>query len=277
MKIALVQLNSSNEWKKNIQNFEHYLHLSEDCELLVFPENSLVNVKSKDRYEHALSLESSAIESCQKLAQKHAKNIVIGSFPEKIPSSTLTYQTLICINQQGEIVETYRKIHLFKLQSDVLSINEAKWIDYGPLTPKVFCINDWTFGLSICYDLRFPELFRLLASLGAEVLLVPSAFTQITGQAHWHPLLRARAIENLSYVLGVNQTGSSKSGYLQFGHTLAVNPWGKILSELDENEGMIKVTLCKEELTRARQSLPALEHQRFCISYDSTQPKHPIQ
>tara|TARA_A100001015_G_C14994214_1_gene715434 strand:+ start:793 stop:1626 length:834 start_codon:yes stop_codon:yes gene_type:complete len=277
MKIALVQLNSSSEWKKNIKNFEHYLNLSEDCELLVFPENSLVNVKSKERYTHALSLESTAIESCQKLAQKYSKHIVIGAFPEKIPSSMLTYQTLICINEHGKIVETYRKIHLFKLQSDLLSVNEEKWIDYGPLTPKVFRIHDWTFGLSICYDLRFPELFRLLVNLGAEALLVPSAFTHVTGQAHWHPLLRARAIENLSYVFGVNQIGTSKSGYLQFGHTLAVDPWGKILSELDRNEGMIKLTLCKEELTRARQSLPALEHQRFCINYDCTQPKHPIQ
>jgi predicted amidohydrolase len=181
-----------------------------------------------------------------------------GSDGARVRNSALVF------DPQGQCVARYDKIHLFRFDNGSERFDEARVLERGD-APVLFTLTardgqTWRIGLSVCYDLRFPELYRHYAAQGADLLLVPSAFTHTTGQAHWSTLLCARAIENLAYVLAPAQGGLHENGRRTWGHSMLVDPWGRVLAVQDEGPACVVGSLDRALLTQVRQQLPALEH-----------------
>jgi deaminated glutathione amidase len=189
--------------------------------------------------------------------------LCMGSLLEAAPDDARRYNTSCIVDPSGAIVARYRKIHLFdvELPGRVAVRESATRLPGDEAVVARTALA--TLGCSICYDLRFPELYRRLAQAGAEVLLVPSAFTAPTGVAHWEVLCRARAIENQCYLLAANQTGASPHGHRDYGHSMIVDPWGTIVARLGDEEGVATAELDGVELARVRRELPALTHVRL--------------
>ena len=186
-----------------------------------------------------------------------------GSIPLESDDPTRVYNSTLVYNHRGEQVARYDKIHLFAFDNGREAYDESAALLHGN-TPASFDLpsqdgNTWRVGLSICYDLRFPELYRALA---ADLLLVPSAFTHTTGKVHWEVLLRARAIENLAYVAAAAQGGQHINGRRTWGQSLIASPWGKIMAQQATGEGVVIAECDWAKLQRRRQQLPALQHRR---------------
>lgn len=194
------------------------------------------------------------------LAKQHGIWLAGGTVPilnEPCDPSGRFFNTQLVFSPLGEVVARYDKMHLFDFKTAFESHDEAQTILPGKRAVKFEC-GFGTVGLSICYDLRFPELYRSL--LPVDLILVPAAFTATTGRAHWETLLRARAIENQAYVLAPAQGGEHPSGRKTWGHSLLIDPWGEIMSSLTHGEGLVIGELCRSRLNEVRQNLPALEH-----------------
>lgn len=187
--------------------------------------------------------------------------IVGGTLPLVAGDDGHVRNTCLVFSPTGERMARYDKIHLFKFDNGPERYDESRVIEGGsetlvlPLRDRDG--HDWRIGLSVCYDLRFPELYR---ALQADVLLVPSAFTYVTGQAHWELLLRARAVENLAYVIAPAQGGVHENGRRTWGHTMVVDPWGNVLGQRDQGPGLVVADLDPERQARLRAQLPALDH-----------------
>jgi predicted amidohydrolase len=176
----------------------------------------------------------------------------------------LPFNTATLFGPDGSLVAAYRKIHLFDV--DLPGRVTVKESDLRRAGDEVVCVQTelGRIGLAVCYDLRFPELFRKLADAGAEVIVMPSAFTKPTGQAHWEPLLRARAIENQCFVVAPNQYGVSTHGFEDYGNSLIVDPWGQVVARGPDNEAaVVTAMLDAAVLERVRRELPSLEHRRL--------------
>ena len=190
--------------------------------------------------------------------------IVAGTIPLKVSDPQRVAAACLVFDARGERVARYDKMHLFDV--DVPQgghYRESASIEPGALSCVVVDTPVGRIGLSVCYDLRFPELFRGLGAQGAEILAVPSAFTERTGEAHWEPLLRARAIENQCYVVAPGQVGAHPGGRRTWGHSLIVDPWGRVLAERASGAGVIVAPLPREPLLQLRQSFPVLTHRRL--------------
>ena len=177
---------------------------------------------------------------------------------QRVRNSSLAY------SPAGECVARYDKIHLFRFDNGHESYDEGHTIEAGAV-PVQFQLpssdgHQWSIGLSVCYDLRFPELYRQHARAGADLLLVPSAFTYTTGQAHWELLLRARAVENQAYVLASGQGGVHDNGRHTWGHSMAIDPWGKVLAVQAQGAGVVLSDITTERVQQVRRQLPALQH-----------------
>jgi nitrilase len=178
--------------------------------------------------------------------------------------SDKVFNSSLAFDPQGACAARYDKIHLFRFDNGSESYDESRVLQAGH-QPVQFALpardgHVWTVGMSVCYDLRFAELYRTHSAAGADLLLVPSAFTYTTGQAHWELLLRARAIENLAFVAAPAQGGLHENGRRTWGHSMQVDPWGAVLSERAEGAGVDVVELDQEQLRRVRLQLPALDH-----------------
>ena len=188
--------------------------------------------------------------------------IVGGTLPLEASDVRHVRNASLAFSPQGECVARYDKIHLFRFDNGREQYDEARVIE-GGREPRTFTLpsrdgHAWKVGLSVCYDLRFPELYRALA---ADLLLVPSAFTYVTGQAHWELLLRARAVENLAYVAAPAQGGTHENGRRTWGHSMIVDPWGAVLAQrAEEGEGVVLADIKADRLAQVRQQLPALGH-----------------
>ena len=190
--------------------------------------------------------------------------LVGGTLPLVTPDPQRVHNTTLVFSPQGLCVARYDKLHLFRLLDAALSFDETRVVLAGQ-GPVQFTLDArdgqrWTVGLSICYDLRFPELYRWHAAQGADLLLVPSAFTHATGQAHWELLLRARAVENLGYVLAPAQGGEHENGRRTWGHSMAVDPWGEVMAVQAEGAAVVLAQLDQTRVTQVRTRLPALAH-----------------
>ena len=197
-------------------------------------------------------------------AAKHSIWLVGGTVPLKENEDGKVRQVCLVFNDRGERVARYDKIHLFDvhIESTGENYNESETIAPG----DEICVIDSPFGrlgIAICYDLRFPELFRHMLDVGVDIIAVPSAFTAITGRAHWEPLVRARAIENLCYVIAADQGGFHINGRETYGHTMIVDPWGQVLDELDNGSGVVTASLDMEYLKSVRKNFPVIEHRRM--------------
>jgi predicted amidohydrolase len=189
--------------------------------------------------------------------------LVGGSFLERGGDAERSYNTSLVIDPSGAIRAVYRKVHLFDVDlPGQVTVRESD--GRMPGTEVVTASTDvGTIGLAICYDLRFPELFRRLAVAGATTITIPSAFTAFTGAAHWEPLLRARAIENQVYVIAPNQTGTSPHGFPDYGNSMIVDPWGTIVARAGDEDAVITAEIDLDLVARVRREMPCLEHARL--------------
>jgi predicted amidohydrolase len=197
------------------------------------------------------------------LAARLRLTLLAGTIPEAVPGDRRVRNTSVLIGPDGGTIAAYRKIHLFDIDLPGMEhLKESKAVAPGEEV-VVADTPAGRLGLSICYDVRFPELYRELARRGARVLCVPSAFTERTGRAHWEVLLRARAIENLAYVLAPAQVGHHGGGRTSHGQALIVDPWGAVVAQVPDGEGVAVAELDFERLERLRRELPALGHARL--------------
>ncbi len=199
------------------------------------------------------------------LATRFGITIVGGGMPEREDRADGTvrraYNTAVVIDPRGALVARYRKIHLFDIDIPGRATMRESDATAPGTAPCVVEVDGWKVGLTICYDVRFPELYRRLTmDHGAEILLVPAAFTAHTGRAHWHLLLRARAVENQAYVVAAAEWGRHNERRESFGHALIVDPWGSVVAERAEDDGVIVHALDRETLARTRREMPVLRH-----------------
>jgi deaminated glutathione amidase len=216
----------------------------------------------------------SSLATLRELARKLDIHVHIGSLAIKLAHDKAANRSFL-IDPKGEIVARYDKIHMFDVDlANGESYRESN--SYRPGELGVLCDLPWgRLGLTICYDLRFPALYRALAEAGATMLAIPSAFTQQTGEAHWHVLNRARAIENGSFVFAAAQGGKHENGRETFGHSLIVDPWGRILAEGGTEPGVIMAEIDLGEVARARARIPSLQHgRRFEMVEPLAEPTH---
>ncbi len=190
--------------------------------------------------------------------------IVAGTLPLRATQKDRVFNSSLVFNPQGQCVARYDKIHLFRFDNGVERYDESRVLERGA-TPTHFALpsrdgHSWTVGLSVCYDLRFPELYRGYAQAGVDLILVPSAFTHTTGQAHWEVLLRARAIENLSFVAAAAQGGVHPNGRHTWGQSILIDPWGQVLGQQAQEAGVVLAELDAGALAQRRSQLPALQH-----------------
>lgn len=229
---------------------------------LCLPENSLYN-KVKNSCL-GLDIKDPAIVRLQKLAVDNKIFINLGAIPLK-ESHGITNATLM-ITSDGKVEPVYRKIHLFDLDMGSLVIRESDQFTPGS-EPSVIDLDNWKMAFSICYDVRFSELYLQYAKKGAEIIYIPSAFTKATGRAHWETLIRARAIECQCYVVAAGQTGVVEvegETRASYGHTMVVDPWGKVLVDMASDEpGIATVSLSKSLLTKIRKQMPMASHRRI--------------
>lgn len=236
---------------------------ADGCGLLVLPENAAWMGPDRDRPRVMEPLDGPLMRRLGSVASRYGLWLCVGGVAETAPDGR-AYNTSVMLEPSGAIAGAYRKMHLFDVQVDAENtFRESAGTCPGPATPVVVDAAGWRIGLSICYDLRFPELYRALCSAGAEALLVPAAFTVPTGAAHWHVLLRARAIENLAWVAAPAQVGVSYGQRTSFGHALMVSPWGEVRAEVQGGEGLAVAVWDPMEQAEARRRLPVWEHRRL--------------
>lgn len=202
------------------------------------------------------------LERCQRLATETSCDLILGGFHEQSSTPGKAYNTCVHVSKSGNIVAMYRKIHMFDIAlADGTVLNESARTIPGT-TVVTTQLGFGTLGLSICYDVRFPYVYQRLVDQGAIALTVPSAFTATTGKAHWHVLLRARAIEAQSYVIAPAQHGNNWGKRHSYGHSLIINPWGEIITELPTGDGFILGLIDPAQVQQVRQQLPSLQHRR---------------
>lgn len=265
--VAVGQMNSTDDVAENLATIASMVEeaAGQGADLVTLPENAPLLAPDRARLAAVEPLDGRQVTELRTLARRHSVAIALGSFAETGPDDTHSYNTSVFIDEQGEIAGVYRKMHLFDVQvADDTAFRESDSVCAGPATPVQVAWRGWSIGLSICYDLRFPELYRAHAAAGTDLLLVPAAFTFRTGAAHWDVLLRARAIENLSWVVASAQVGRHYGRRESWGHALAVSPWGEVVASCGGgDEGMVLATLEPSAVDEARARIPALHHRRI--------------
>jgi predicted amidohydrolase len=233
------------------------------AELVLLPENALCLGRNQQMRDRALRVESAEIASLRAAAARAGATVVLGGF-KRLTADGAVYNTALVIGPDGELAGGYDKIHLFDARIDGRSFR-ASAVERAGGRPALVELGGARIGLTVCYDVRFPELFRRLAVEGADVLLVPAAFTRATGRAHWGALLRARAIENGAYVVASATVGdhAADAAFPTYGHAMVVDPWGVVLADLGERQRAVRVVeLDLAEVERVRAQLPVLQGRR---------------
>jgi predicted amidohydrolase len=262
---ACVQLQSTEDVDANLARAAELIAraAAAGAELVALPENfAYMREEGAGRNPVAQDLEGPLVSFLRDQAKRQGVVLAGGTFPEAIPGDTRVYNTAVLVGPDGELVATYRKIHLFDVELPDATLRESAGVAPGD-TLVVADTPVGRLGLSVCYDVRFPELYRALVSDGAEVLLVPSAFTVPTGSDHWEVLLRARAIENQCFVLAPGQYGVHNAKRRSYGRSLIIDPWGLVLATAADGEGLALAELDFERLRQVRARLPALTHRRL--------------
>jgi predicted amidohydrolase len=265
LRIAAVQLQSQEEVGDNLERCGHWVrHAAQrGAQVVLLPENFAFMGPEADKRSLAEELGEGAApiqRALSEMARDSKVVLVAGGFPERSGDPERPFNTLAVYGSRGELLGSYRKIHLFDVRlPDGSEISESVATTAGR-EPVVVDVLGYKLGLSICYDLRFPELYRALADRGAEVLLVPAAFTLLTGKDHWHVLLRARAIEAQCFVVAAAQWGSHPKGRTTYGHSLVADPWGTVIAEASDGAGIALAELDPQVLARVRANLPSLRH-----------------
>lgn len=264
-KAACVQLNSGNDMAANLQAAETAIRAAaaKGAHLILLPEYAaLLDGSGRVMREHSpVEEQHPALTKFRAFAHDSGAWLLVGSLTVKIDDERMVNRSYL-LSPEGTITARYDKIHMFDVtlpSGKVIRESSA----YRPGDQAVIAATPWgPLGMTICYDLRFPQLYRALAKAGALFLAVPSSFQRETGVAHWHALLRARAIENLSYVFAPAMCGDHPGNRMTYGHSLIIDPWGKIVAELGTEPGIAIADINVDEVLRVRGMLPALEHDR---------------
>ena len=271
-RVAVLQMNSGADAGANLQAAQRLLEQAaqQGAGLAVLPENfAFMGARDTDKLACAEDEGRGPIQQfLAAQAQRLSLWIVAGTVPLRVPERAgKVFAASLVYDAWGVCVTRYDKIHLFDVEvpreGGAEHYRESASIEAGAPQFTTVQTPAGMTGLSVCYDLRFPELYRGLAARGAEILCVPSAFTEKTGEAHWSTLLRARAIENQCYVLAPNQSGAHPGGRRTWGHSMILDPWGETLAQLDAGEGVIVADLDPARLAAVRKSFPSLAHRRL--------------
>ncbi len=268
---AVVQLESQDRLGENLERVSDLVGRAKrlGAELALLPENFAFMGAEEERRAIAEPVlpdagadDGQIVTALREIAHREGIHLVAGGMPERSDDPDRPYNTSVAVAPSGKIVATYRKIHLFDVDvGDGHAYRESASTSSGERAVAVD-LAGIRVGLSVCYDLRFGELYRRLADAGAEVLTVPAAFTLLTGKDHWHVLLRARAIECQSYVLAAAQGGSHPRGRKTFGKSSIIDPWGDVIAQASEGPGVAVARIERERVKRIRASLPSLAHRR---------------
>lgn len=254
-------MNATADKKRNLQKAEGFARqaASRKAEFILLPE--IFHYRgSAPKTTIAETIPGESLLPLMKLAKEKKVFILAGSIYEKNPGASKVFNTTTLINPVGEIIARYRKINLFQAVIGRQTINESQTLLAGKKL-ALATVGEFKTALSICYDLRFPELYRAYFKRHADIIAIPSCFTRTTGQAHWEVLVRARAIENRCYVLAPNQCGSDERGVQAFGHSLIVGPWGEILAKASGNkEEIIYGHLNQSRIKRTQAILPSIRY-----------------
>ncbi len=264
MRVALIQMNSRDDPEANLREASRLIEAAaaEGADLAALPELFTYLGPGSAHPRVAESIPGPTTERLSVLAARHRMFILGGSILERVPGESRFSNTSTLFDRAGNLIARYRKLHLF----DVDLAGQAPYRESATMAPGGEVVTaDTEFGrvgLSICYDLRFPELYRSLASQGAEIIFVPAAFTLHTGKDHWEVLLRARAIENQTYVVAPAQLGAHPPARECYGNSLVADPWGSVIARAPNRVGITLATLDLNYLKRVRRELPALAHRR---------------
>ena len=273
--VACIQMASGPNIGANLLEAERLIEeaVSQQARLLVLPENfALMGNTEHDKVKHREVAGSGPIQTfLAEQAARHGIWLVGGTVPLVASDENKIRATCLVFNDQGEQAARYDKIHLFDVQ---LIDSDEQYTESETIEPgDTVVVVDTPFGrmgVAVCYDLRFPELFRQQLEAGMEILVLPSAFTAITGRAHWEVLVRARAIENLCYVIAPDQGGYHLSGRETYGHSMIVDPWGNVLNSLSRGPGVVCADVELGLLNSARRNFPSIEHRRLqCLNGQS--------
>jgi len=264
---AVVQMTSTSDEKANWQQVEALIAraAAAGARFIATPEATNYLGPHSDKVRLAEPLDGPAVQRFAALARRHDAHLLLGSFNEASDEPERCYNTSVLLDPAGDIRGVYRKMHLFDVDhSDAVRFLESRTCKPGA-EPTVAQTELGDVGLSICYDLRFPELFRWQRDHGASIFCVPSAFTATTGAAHWHALLRARAIENQGYVLAPGQVGEHDDDGLRatYGHSVIVDPWGAVIAECSDGPGIALAEIDLDRVQRIRQAMPLSQHRRL--------------
>ena len=261
---AAIQLNSTSDMDHNLDRARRLIHeaAARGARLIALPEHFAYLGPEDRNPPSSQPLSGPLVTEFQETARNLKVFLLLGSFPEIAGPEEPPYNTSVLLSPQGEILAVYRKMHLFDAElTGGPTYRESSLIRPGTETVAApLPGTPFTAGLAICYDLRFPELFRTLADKGADLLLLPAAFTFTTGRDHWETLVRARAIENQCYVVAPAQWGQHSPGRRSYGRSLIVDPWGVILAQAPDEEGVIYARLDHNRLRQLRREFPCLEH-----------------
>ncbi len=262
LRVSTVQVSAGRNVQENLGRLKSLLSKVGATDVIALPEVFAVRGSEADYRDNAQVLSGPLAAALSAMAHRHNAWILAGSIIED--AGHTRYNTSILLNRSGEIVASYRKIHLFEAELDTgQTIRETDTYSAGS-EPVMVDLEGWRCGMAICYDLRFPELFRRYAAEGAHLFFIPSNFTQRTGKDHWEILIRARAIENQCFVVAPNQCGVNvHSGVESHGHSMIVGPWGDILAQTEEGERIETVVLNMSDLDKTRRRIPALSHRRL--------------
>ncbi|OSM02182.1 putative nitrilase/cyanide hydratase and apolipoprotein N-acyltransferase [Magnetofaba australis IT-1] len=260
----MIQMNAQDDRQANLDKAESLMTeaVRAGAELLVLPENfSFFGASEADKLAHREDPENGpSLAMLRGFAQKHRVWIVGGSIAVDVGEADRVGNTCYVVDDAGQVAARYDKIHLFDVNLGRSGAYRESDIIRAGVDPVVVATPFGVVGLTICYDLRFPELYRRLAQMGATIFTVPSAFTQETGQAHWELLLRARAVENFGYVLAPGQWGKHPGGRRTYGHSLTVEPWGTVTARCPDGAGFVLTQIDPAAVLKRRQQIPCLSH-----------------
>lgn len=263
---AAVQMNSLPDLSKNLAQAEDLIDLAvrQGAELVCLPENFSFLGDEQAKLAQAEAIAQASERFLKTMAQKYQITLLGGGFP--VPTSNgKVYNTAVLVGSEGEELVRYEKVHLFDVNlPDGNTYQESQSVLAGTQLPVVYHSKTLgSLGLSVCYDVRFPELYRSLSHMGAEVLIVPAAFTAYTGKDHWQVLLQARAIENTCYMIAPAQTGRHNAVRQSHGHAVIIDPWGLILADAGEKPGVAIAAIEPIRLEQVRRQMPSLQHRVF--------------
>ncbi|QEK12852.1 carbon-nitrogen hydrolase family protein [Crassaminicella thermophila] len=262
LKVGICQIKVVEDKEKNIENAEKMIReaVRNGSQLIILPE--MFNCPYENKYFplFAENYPGKTTNALSNLAKTLGVYIIGGSIPEK--DKDIIYNTSYIFDKKGNMIGKHRKVHLFDVDVEGgIKFKESDSLGYGEKVTVVdteYC----KIGVAICYDMRFPELMRLMALEGAEIIVVPAAFNMTTGPAHWDILLRARALDNQVYFIAASPSRNMEAAYHAYGHSSIVNPWGEIISKADENECIIYGEIDFEKIKKVRKELPLLKHRR---------------